>query len=124
MQMDCGILCKFVDNLFLFGLSRLITHFKQIGSNMKSGTWLQDWLLELGKLANGMAEGLSSPTRQDMFKRSCVCRLLKSIWCCPDMTQLITNLTMLTCHLSGHAATALVVENVPKYLVAARGLHT
>ena len=31
------------------------------------------------------------------------------------MNQLITNFTMLTCHLCGHAATALVVENVPKY---------
>ena len=75
---------------------------------------LPEWLLELGKLANGMAGVPSSPT-QDKFKRSCVCRLLKSMWCCPDMTQLITNLTLLTCHLCGHAATALVVENVPKY---------
>ena len=77
---------------------------------MKSGTRLPDWLLVLGKLANGMAGVLSSPTRQDKFKRSCVCRLLKSTWCCPDTTHLITNLMF-----SGHAATALVV-NVPKHV--------
>ena len=73
MQMDCRFFGDFP--VFFFGRGgegRALSHCRQIGSHVKSGNRLLDWLHELGKLANGLAGVPSSPTRKDKFKRSCV----------------------------------------------------
>ena len=53
MQMDCRFFwVLFFPEPFVVGA---LSHCRQIGSNMKSGTRLPHWLHELGKLANGKA---------------------------------------------------------------------
>ena len=64
-QMDCRFFFK--KKIFLPTFCSLGFQPLQIGSNMKSGTRLLDWLHEFGKLANGLAGEPSSPTWKDKF---------------------------------------------------------
>ena len=104
-----------------------LSHCRQLGSNMKSGNRLLDWLHELGKLANGLAAVQSSPTRKNKFKRflrslvvcgipySCSHRVDFSSWL------LRTRPILARIHWRQGGTSALVVRTVSKFRSVFRG---